>query len=269
MTPRLVIFSAVDGPFHDPPASAFAKAARALEAVTRANVPLVLSSRRTRAELEYIQQELGIRDPFISESGAAAFIPADCFAGEVAGARPIAGYKAVEFGRTYSDVVATLRRTARNLRVAIQGFSDMSVEDVARECQVTLLRARLAKLREYDEPFRILDPDPRAGIRLLKALKAARLQCTSVGRYHHVRALQDRFAAVNFVRTLYRRANGSVFTVAMVDASDAPHLLQPADSLVTLGNADGASNTLDLVDWARAIEAVVREVQGAPSMVGS
>jgi hypothetical protein len=30
---------------------------------------------------------------------------------------------------------------------------------------------------------------------------------------------------------------------------------------VTLGNADGARETLDIVDWARAIEDVVRDIQ--------
>jgi hypothetical protein len=132
MTPRLVIFSELDGPLHDPPGSAFASAARMLKTVIRANVSLILTSRKTRAELEHVQQGLGIRDPFVSESGAAAFIPPGYFGRDLPGTRPIAGYSAVEFGRTYSDVVAILHRTARNLRVAIQGFSDMSVEDVAR-----------------------------------------------------------------------------------------------------------------------------------------
>jgi mannosyl-3-phosphoglycerate phosphatase len=261
MTPRLVIFSELDGPLHDPPGSAFASAARMLKTVIRANVSLVLTSRKTRAELEHIQQGLGFSDPFISESGAAAFIPPDYFGRDVPGARTIAGYSAVEFGRTYSDVVATLHRTARNLRVAIQGFSDMSVEDVARDCQVTLLRARLAKLREYDEPFRILDPHPRARLRLFKALQAARLQCTSVGRYHHAGAPLHKYAAVNLLRTLYRRAHGRVLTVALVDAAAGRHLPNSADHVVTLGNADGVSKTLDLVDWAQAIEHAVGDVQ--------
>lgn len=261
MTPRLVIFSELDGPLHDPPGSAFASAARMLKTVIRANVSLILTSRKTRAELEHVQQELGIRDPFVSESGAAAFIPPGYFGRDLPGTRPIAGYSAVEFGRTYSDVVAILHRTARNLRVAIQGFSDMSVEDVARECHVTLLRARLAKLREYDEPFRILDPHPRARLRLFKALQAARLQCTSVGRYHHVGALLDKYAAVNLLWTLYRRAHDRVFTVALVDAAAGCHLLRPLDRVVTLGNADGAREMLDLVGWARAIEDVARDIQ--------
>jgi hypothetical protein len=46
-----------------------------------------------------------------------------------------------------SDVVATLHRTAANLRVAIVGYSDMSVEEVARECQVTLLIGEAARIR--------------------------------------------------------------------------------------------------------------------------
>jgi mannosyl-3-phosphoglycerate phosphatase len=137
----------------------------------------------------------------------------------------------------------------------------MSVEDVARECQVTLLRARLAKLREYAEPFRILDPDPRTNIRLFKALRAARLQCTSVGRYYHGGALLDKYAAVKLLRTLYRRESSSLVTVALVDSVAGRNQQEGPDYMVRLGNDDGVNEALDIVDWARAIEDVVLDVR--------
>jgi mannosyl-3-phosphoglycerate phosphatase family protein len=270
MTSRLVIFSALDGPLRDPSASALAAAARVLEAIAPANVSVILTSRMTRAELEHIQQELGITDPFICESGAALFIPLACFGGAVPGSRPVAGYNVVEFGRAYSDVVSTLYRTADDLGIAIEGFSDMSVEDVARDCGLTLLRARLAKLREYDEPFRILDPRPRARIRLFKALRAARLQCTSVGRYHHAGARLDEYAAVNLLRMLYEPASSRLLTVGLVDSAAGHDRLDRPDYLVRLGSDDGADASLDIVDWALAIEDVVSEVRrtGVPSVSG-
>ena len=135
----------------------------------------------------------------------------------------------------------------------------MSVEDVARECQVTLLRARLAQLREYDEPFRILDPHPRTRIRLFKHCKRLVFNAPASGAFTTWGL--DRYAAVNLLRRLYRRAHDKLLTVALVDPATGPHLVEPADSLVTLGSDDGASAPLDLVDWARAIQDVVRQVQ--------
>jgi len=36
----------------------------------------------------------------------------------------------------------------------------MSVEEAAQDCKLPPMDARLAKLREYDEPFRILGSSP-------------------------------------------------------------------------------------------------------------
>ena len=68
---------------------------------------------------------------------------------------------------------------AARLGIEVVGFSDMSVEDVAIECDLPLLRARLAKLREYTEPFRVVNARPSMLPRLARALRAAGLDCIS------------------------------------------------------------------------------------------
>ena len=104
----------------------------------------------------------------------------------------------------------------------------MSVEDVAIDCDLPLLQARLAKLREYSEPFRVVDAKPGALPRLFKALRAAGLDCTSRGRYHYVGAIR-RDLGGQFLRGLYRRAFGEVVTVAFGDHRSAAPLLRQAD----------------------------------------
>ena len=66
---------------------------------------------------------------------------------------------------------------------SVVGFSDMTVGDVAEDCGLPLLDAQLAKLREFDEPFRLLDADPAARSRFLKALHRRGLRTVSGGRY--------------------------------------------------------------------------------------
>ncbi len=170
----IVVFSDVDAILLDPHMPSFASAATVLSRLVLEDVVLVLCSSRTRAEIELIQQELGLNAPFICENGGAVFIPGGYFDFDVPGARELAGYQTVEFGRAYSDVVRTLRRTAERLRIEIIGFGDMSIEEVARECGLPLLQARLAKLREYGEYFRTLDPGPAVRSRLSKALNRRR-----------------------------------------------------------------------------------------------
>jgi len=121
-------------------------------------VILILCSSMTRAELERCQQELGFVQPFICESGAAVLLPHGCFPFDVPSDRDLTGYHVIEFGRPYGEVVALLHRTASRLGIDVVGFSDMSIEEVASECCLSLSHARLAKLRDYDEPFAFSRP---------------------------------------------------------------------------------------------------------------
>jgi len=184
-----------------------------LARLTRRGIPIVFVSDRTRAELEIIQQELGISHPFICESGAALFVPRGYFGIALAHAREVAGYQAVEFGRPHAEIVTALHRSAARLRIAVRGFSDMSIDEVAAEWGLPLLQARLAKLREYSEAFRVVDAEPAATLRLFGALRAVRVHCTSRGPYHYAGSVR-RDVAGQFLCRLYRRVFGDVEAVA-------------------------------------------------------
>ena len=63
-----------------------------------------------------------------------------------------------EEARTYTlNLYGGVREVAAAERVRVVGFSDMTVGDVAEECGLPVLDAQLAKLREFDEPFRLLE----------------------------------------------------------------------------------------------------------------
>lgn len=268
----IVVLSDVDGVVAASAAPAFAAAARVLKHLAREDVALVFCSSRTRAELEHIRQELGGDHPFIAERGSAVFIPNESFGFDVPDARDIAGYRAVEFGRPYGDIVQTLRSTARRLRIKVRGFDDMSVEEVAREGQLSLLQARLAKLREYGELFRVVDGSSATRNRLFKGLHGAHLRCVGAGRYDHVGAAVDMNLGVNMLCTLYRRAYGPLLTVGLADAMSEVAFLQLVDYPVFVQSRE--TNTtppilkrmprvrvtpaVDVGEWADAILDIVQ-----------
>ena len=262
MPSPIVVFSDVDGVLRHHDMHAWTEAARAIRRLEREDIPLVLCSSHTRAEIEWIQQELGIHHPFICESGSAAFIPSGYFKLHVPRARDVAGYQAVEFGRSYAEVVRTLNRIAERLRIDIVGFSDMSVEEVARHCDLSLLKARLAKLREYGERFRVLDPRERTGGRLFSALKRAGLRWIPGEPFDHVGASVDTIVAVNLLRTLYQRARGPVVTLGLADEGADDTLLHVVDRRVMVPGDDPAEGGVDVADWAEAIFEIVAELRG-------
>jgi mannosyl-3-phosphoglycerate phosphatase len=205
----------------------------------------VLCSSKTRAEIEHIQLELGLRDPFISENGGAIFVPRGYFLFAPDGVRSSNGYDVIELGAPYWQLVEALHRISAEVGIKVVGFSDMSVEEVAQDCRFSSTQARLAKLREYDEPFRILDSSPAIRSRLLAAFHKDGLRCTRGGRYYHVTGVADKGLAVRRLKLLYERAWGDVLAVGLGDSLNDLPLLQEADIPIVVRNpAVGASTRL-------------------------
>jgi mannosyl-3-phosphoglycerate phosphatase len=212
-TPRVVVFADVDQAFLASQSSTAPFEAE--EILAREHVALVLCSNMTRTELEACQQELQIKHPFICENGAAVLVPEGYFPFEVPCDRELTGYHAIEFGKPYHEVVAMLHRTATRLDIPVIGFSDLSIERVARECGLSLARARLAKLREYDEPFRLVNFTPEARERLWRGLRGFRLGCTYRSSFEHVGTAVNKRMGVGVLSSLYRRAFGRLVTVGL------------------------------------------------------
>lgn len=195
--------------------------ADALAALARERIVLVLCSSRTRAQMESTRQALGVFHPFIAESGAAVFVPERYFSTELEATRRIGGYQVLEFCTPYEQLVSVVRRTADRLGIGIAGFNDMSVEQVARECRLPLLEARLAKLREYREPFRLLCANSIAERRLLRALETAGVFCTREGGFLVAGTTQGMHKGVTELSALYRGALGGALTACAAEGPDA------------------------------------------------
>jgi mannosyl-3-phosphoglycerate phosphatase len=227
--PRLVIVTGVDGCMLDRSTHSHAASDPAVRQLALAGVPLVLCSSRTRVELERLQQELGLSGPFIAENGGALYSPIGALPFVIPGARQVAGHEVVEFGAPHRTVLATLLQTAVRVGVEITTFSGMSVQRVADECGLSLAQARLAKLREYDEPFRLVDPDPAAHARLWRALHNAGLRCSAGRRFDHVTGATDQGVPVAVLRKIYGRAFGDVELVGLGAAVTDVGLLKAVD----------------------------------------
>jgi hypothetical protein len=82
---------------------------------------------------------------------------------------------------------------------------------------MTLVEARLAKLREYAEPFQMTVDDPLAKNRLVKALRGRGLGCWRCDEFDHAGTPVDLRRAIESLLRFFRRSGGPVFTVGLVD----------------------------------------------------
>jgi mannosyl-3-phosphoglycerate phosphatase len=250
--PGIVVFSHVDGVFERLHRSKVDRAVSRLRELGGGEIALVLCSEKTRAELELVLQQLEVCHPFVSENGGGIYVPDGYFSFDVPGARRVAGYQAIEFGRPHADVVRWLHRVAARLSIRVIGFSDMSIEQLAHVAGVPPLQAQLAKQRDYVEPFRMIDASPAARARLCKALEEVNLRCTPGASFDRVGSPVDVDVCVTSLTGLYRRANHAVMTAGVAYASSHEMLRNIVDCQVIVPD-DTGSEEIDLVDWAGAI----------------
>ena len=219
-------------------------AARTLADIGAKGVPLVFCSTRTRAEIRAVQRSLRCCHPFVCENGAAVVIPAGYFGGPVPDARRAGRWEVVAFGQPYADVVRTLAEGAASVGVAIRGFHEMSLDEIAAACGCSRRAAERARRREYAEPFRILSPGGDARARLQAALAARGLGLSSGGRFDCAGPLVDEGAGIRAVRRLYERALGPVLTVGFGDPLVDEALLDHVDVPITaLGTGRAGRST--------------------------
>jgi mannosyl-3-phosphoglycerate phosphatase len=238
---KLIVFTDLDGTLLDHRDYSFGAASDALARIEQAGVPLVLCSSKTRVEIERLRKLLANVHPFIVENGAAVFIPPGYFPFVVPGAVKREGYLVLEFGRPYEEVVDLLHRTAADLGLTIVGFSDMSAQEIADACGLSLVDAQLARLREYDEPFRLVAGGSRSRDRLSRALRRAGLQCVRGGRFDHATGCADKGTSVAALREVYRRVDANVLTVGLGDSMNDLPLLREVEIPVIVRNPASAA----------------------------
>ena len=219
-----LIFTDLDGTLLDHETYSWEAARRALECLKLQKIPWVIVTSKTRAEVEFWRAELGNRHPFIVENGAAAFIPTGYFRHPIPGATRKRNYEVLEWGTRYPELVAALKEAARRSHCRIRAFHQMAAWDIAHDCDLPLQQATLAKLREYDEPFRVHDLK-RVGP-LLANIEHLGLRWTKGGRFWHITGANDKAVAVAAVRELYEHAYGRVRTIGLGDAVNDARFLK-------------------------------------------
>lgn len=228
----LVVFSDLDGTLLDHETYSFDAARPALERLRAGRVPLVLCTSKTRAEIAPLRRALGNTHPFISENGGAVFIPVRYFPFTVSGVERRDDYDVISVGDPYADLVAALARASRATGITVRGFADMTDVDVAAATGLSLQESRLARQREFDEPFEILDSGGTDD--LLAAIEREGKRWTAGGRFHHITGASDKAAAVRLLATLYRRLLGPLTTVGLGDAPNDASFLAEVDVPVAI-----------------------------------
>jgi mannosyl-3-phosphoglycerate phosphatase len=218
-----VVFADLDGTLLEHSTYSFAEAEPALDLLRRQRIPLVVCSSKTRSEVEFWRRLLSNEHPFIVENGGAVFLPSSYFSHEVPGVVHRDGYLMLQLGTPYADLVESLRWASEESRCKVRGFSQMSVAEVSELCQMSLHHAAMAKVREFDEPFLLLEQEKAQD--LLAAIELRGRHWTRGGRFYHILGDNDKATAVKLLLNQYRVVDRAVHSVGLGDGlNDAPFL---------------------------------------------
>ncbi len=236
-----IIFTDLDGTLLDHRDYAFTAALPALEFIRNEGIPLVICTSKTRAEIEYWRERLDNSHPFIAENGGGIFVPLSYFspddiAAEWKRTRMTDRYIVRVLGTAYPVLRKRLKELQRE-GFDVKGFGDMTAAEVSKLTRLELAQARLAKRREYDEPF-IFRGDKREVGALVGSIHEKNLRYAQ-GRLYHLLGDNDKGKAVGQLKKLYHRKLGDIVTIALGDSPVDFPMLESVDYPILVRNYRG------------------------------
>jgi len=237
---NLVVITDLDGTMLDQQTYSYEQSLAAIERLRDLDIPLVLCSSKTAAEIIPLQQEIGLKEPFICESGGALYLPRNYWPFAIAKLKHRRLSDVIEFGKRIFYLRQALQSAALDCGATVKHFGNMSFQEIMSRTGLTLEQAIHARQREYDEPFWIESGDAAA---LCAALHGRGLTVTKGDRFYHLTGGHDKGGAVRQLIALYRRKYASVVVVGLGNSANDLSLLRETDIAFLVRNPDGHWDT--------------------------
>ena len=142
-------------------------------------------------------------------------------------------------------MVKALDEIRDELGWVIQGFSDMTPEDISNHTGLDPETARLAALRDYDEPFIIIEPEQEDVTALEEAAEQRGLYITKGGRFYHIHGKKDKGEAVKRLILWYKVMQPKLISIALGDSPTDFSMLEQVDYPVLVRSAVNYSGLKD------------------------
>ncbi|WP_226101575.1 mannosyl-3-phosphoglycerate phosphatase-related protein [Dickeya oryzae] len=228
LTTNWVIFTDLDGSLLDHDTYSWDAAKPWLSRLQRHQVPVVITTSKTAAEIMPLQQELGLSYmPAIAENGAHILLPL-CWQTPPLSTRSM-------HSLTYPDLCRELQRLREQHGFHFRGFADMDNATVAAETGLTLSQAALARQRYASEP--ILWQDDATSLETFKTCLAKKQLClTQGGRFLHVMpdGISKGIAVQRLIKQMQTVSRQSLVTLGLGDGPNDISLLEETDYAVII-----------------------------------
>ncbi|AUH00741.1 mannosyl-3-phosphoglycerate phosphatase [Prodigiosinella confusarubida] len=230
LSSALIVFSDLDGSLLDHDTYSWEPAIPWLVRLQQHQVPVIIASSKTAAEVVPLQQTMGLHEyPFIAENGALVTLPRSW------SSHP--DYPRKIFNADYSFICQVLGTLHKEYQFDFQGFSDMDDEKVSDITGLGIEESALARQREASEPLQWFDDDIALG-RFRQSLEKYGLSLTQGGRFYHVMGRGvSKGNAVNWLTSQYvQQRKTEMLTIGLGDSPNDISMLESTDYAVIIKN---------------------------------
>ena len=203
---KALVFTDLDGSLLDHNTYSYHDARPQLYALERLGIPLIPASSKTRVEIEQLRRELGNTEPFISENGAAVFIPVGYFDGQPEETVVRDGYWVHEMSPPRARWLEMLAGLSGQFPQEFDYFYSVGPEGIARLTSMSLAQAEQANQREYSEPVHWRG-SPERRMEFITAVEDCGAAVLQGGRFLSVAGQCDKGRALRWLRQQFQRAH--------------------------------------------------------------
>ena len=248
------MFTDIDGTLVDINTAEYGKETdKLIRLIKERNIPLILTSAKTRLEQNKIREDLGLSDPFIVENGGALVIPKGYFPDyalrdikyplretqETENEARDANHEiVVELGKPADYVRAKLSDIRKKYSINFRGVADISVEKLSNLALISREQAKRMAQRNYGETILQIQSEDIA--RFIKYVQEYGMKVIHGGRFFDVTVGTDKGIAVGILKKLFKDKfhnnvtffgiGDSTNDIPMLNLMDIPILVQRQDS---------------------------------------
>ena len=225
-THNTIIFTDLDDTLLDHDTYSFAAAKSMLNFVRTHNIPLIIVSSKTKHEILELQKSLKIFNTFVFENGAGIYIFDQGLT------------KTLTLGYDIHQIRKCFAKYKK--KIAMRGFSDMSLEEIVKLTGLNPKKAQAARERLFTEPF-VMEKEDRLET-LQQMAHSDGLDVVAGGRFYHlITKGQDKAKAIEAVKDFYEQKYQQNFTtIALGDSPNDLSMLQSVDVPIVIPHPDGS-----------------------------
>jgi mannosyl-3-phosphoglycerate phosphatase len=229
---KYIVVTDLDGTLLDHQTYEFTTAKKAIAQLQQQQIPIILNSSKTQAEISAIRSKLNNQEPFVCENG-----------GVLCGLNSATDIQ--HLGTPRQEFLGSLRSIKQKLELNYQGFAEATVEDVVRWTGLTVTAAKQAMQREATEPLLWQDTEPALS-NFRQELEQLGLQCVKGGRFYHVMGIFNKASCFSKLKAYYSQGNSEeIRIIALGDSPNDLPMLEQADHAVVIPTAKKTNLSLN------------------------